>query len=295
VWQKLVDFERPIALIPSLAIHLDREANKSRSVNAQTDIKPILLQDQDPKFTLRRLLSEELKKRGEMIEPGQIIDFDLNFYDVQKPATVGVNDDFLVGSKLDNLLSCFIALNSLVNSEGKFSAALGLFDHEEVGSQSDIGAGGNMIQAFFDRLVPEAENRYRVFDRSLILSLDNAHGIHPNFPSKHEDNHGPLLNHGPVLKYDANQSYATSHESAAILKTIARQSGVELQSYVTRADMRCGSTIGPMTSAKTGVRTLDLGVPTFAMHSIRETAGAKDVVSMGAILDTYLETRSLSI
>jgi aspartyl aminopeptidase len=125
--------------------------------------------------------------------------------------------------------------------------------------------------------------------------VDNAHGIHPNFPHKHDEGHGPKLNAGPVIKYDANQGYATSSETAAQLKLLADAAGVPVQTYVTRADMRCGSTIGPMTSAKTGIRTVDLGVPTFGMHSIRETAGAQDLEYLNAILKRYLEVRVLSL
>ena len=127
----------------------------------------------------------------------------------------------------------------------------------------------------------------------MMLSVDNAHGIHPNYPRKHDDNHGPLLNKGPVLKVDANQGYATSSESAAVVRLIAQAAQVPIQSFVTRADMRCGSTIGPMTAALTGVRTADLGLPTFAMHSIRELAGAKDPDLMLALLQGFIAQASL--
>jgi aspartyl aminopeptidase len=291
----LVNFQRPVAVIPSLAIHLDRTANEGRALNAQEHMRPVLLQNPEPGLTFRSLLQRQLEKEGCRVSEAEILDFDLCFYDTQNAALVGMHEEFVTSARLDNLLSCFVGLQAFLDSEGDTSAVLALFDHEEVGSQSNIGAQGNMLTAFCERLLPTAESRMRMLHNSLLLSVDNAHGIHPNFPHKHDEGHGPKLNGGPVIKYDANQGYATSTETAALLRLWAEAAGVPVQSFVTRADMRCGSTIGPMTSAKTGIRTADLGVPTFAMHSIRETAGAKDLEYLYAILKRYLETRVLSL
>jgi len=291
----LIDFKRPIAIIPSLAIHLDRTANEGRALNAQEQMRPILLQNPGVGTTFKSLLQKQLAQEGCQIGEDAILDFDLCFYNTQKAALVGVQQEFVASARLDNLLSCYAGLQALLHSQGEASAVLTLFDHEEVGSQSDIGAQGNLLTAFCERLMPAGESRLRMLHKSLLLSVDNAHGIHPNFPHKHDEGHGPKLNAGPVIKYDANQGYATSSETAAQLKLLADAAGVPVQVYVTRADLRCGSTIGPMTSAKTGIRTVDLGVPTFAMHSIRETAGARDLEYLHAILKRYLETRSLSL
>lgn len=291
----LIDFERPVAIIPSLAIHLDREANKGRTVNPQEHMRPILLQAEEGDATLRGLLSREFSRSGLGIEEADILEYDLSFYDTQGASLVGVNQDFLASARLDNLLSCFAGLQAITAAGGEHSAVVALFDHEEVGSQSDIGANGNMLLAFIERLAPSVEQRYQLLANSMLMSVDNAHGIHPNYPQKHDENHGPKLNSGPVIKVDANQSYATSSATASLVRLLADQAQVPVQSYVTRADMRCGSTIGPMSSAKAGIPTIDLGVPTFAMHSIRELAGAKDLDYLGAILACYLKTRNLSL
>jgi aspartyl aminopeptidase len=291
----LINFQKPIAIIPSLAIHLDRTANEGRALNAQEQMRPMLLQNPESGFSFKSLLQKQLAQEGCQVGEDEILDFDLCFYDTQKAALVGVHEEFVASARLDNLLSCFAGLQALLQSQGEASAVLALFDHEEVGSQSNIGAQGNLLAAFSERLMPETQNRLRMLHKSLLLSVDNAHGIHPNFPHKHDEGHGPKLNAGPVIKYDANQGYATSTETSAQLKLLADAAGVPVQVYVTRADMRCGSTIGPMTSAKIGIRTVDLGVPTFAMHSIRETAGAKDLEYLHAILKRYLETRDLSL
>lgn len=291
----LINFNKPVAIIPSLAIHLDRTVNEGRALNAQEQMRPLLLQNPEADFSFKTLLQQQLSRAGVVAQEEDILDFDLSFYDTQEPALVGVQAEFVTSARLDNLLSCFVGLQALLQGQGETSAVLALFDHEEVGSQSNIGAQSNLLTAFCERLVPAAEARLRMLHQSLLLSVDNAHGIHPNFPNKHDEGHGPKLNAGPVIKYDANQGYATSTETAAQLKLLADAAGVPVQVYVTRADMRCGSTIGPMTSAKTGIRTVDLGVPTFAMHSIRETAGAKDLEYLHAILKRYLETRDLSL
>jgi aspartyl aminopeptidase len=291
----LVDFERPIATIPSLAIHLDRNANDGRALNAQEQMRPILLQNPEPGLTFKTLLAQEMERDGQKgIKADHILDFDLCFYDTQKAAQIGLGNEFLASARLDNLLSCFVGLNGFLSSEGDQSAVLALFDHEEVGSQSHIGAQGNLLTAFIERLMPQPESRFRMLHQSLLLSVDNAHGIHPSFPHKHDESHGPKLNAGPVIKYDANQGYATSPETAALIKLLADQGGVPYQAYVTRADMRCGSTIGPMTSARAGIRTVDIGLPTFAMHSIRELAGTRDMEYMNDIIGRYFEMRNLS-
>ena len=290
----LVNFERPVAIIPSLAIHLDRTANEGRALNAQEQMRPVLLQNPEPGLTFKALLARELTNNGNTLSENDILDFDLSFYDTHKAAVIGLGEEFLASARLDNLLSCFVGLNAFLSAEGDQSAVLALFDHEEVGSQSHIGAQGNLLTGLIERLVPQAEARFRMLHNSLMMSIDNAHGIHPSFPHKHDEGHGPRLNAGPVIKYDANQGYATSTETAALVKMLAERCGAPYQAFVTRADMRCGSTIGPMTSAKAGIRTVDVGLPTFAMHSIRELAGTKDLDYLDDIIESYFELRDFS-
>lgn len=292
---RLIDFKRPIATIPSLAIHLDREANSKRSVNPQTDIPPVLGLCTDNATTdFSEILKAEANQESELPAVDRVLDYDLSFYDTQAPQFVGLNSEFLASARLDNLLSCFIGLQSLLDASGNQSCLLICNDHEEVGSRSACGAQGPMLADFLMRLLPDNEARIRCIQQSMMVSADNAHGIHPNFPTKHDANHGPLLNGGPVIKINANQSYATNSETSALFRWHAEQVEVPLQSFVVRTDMGCGSTIGPITAAEIGVKTLDIGVPTFGMHSIRETAGVDDAWSLYKVLAHFF-TQSCNI
>jgi aspartyl aminopeptidase len=276
VTSRLLDFKRPLAVIPSLAIHLNREANQKNAINAQTDLPPILMQVGDAsKPDFRQLLGEALIADG-VQDLGTVLDYELSFYDTQKPALVGFKEEFIASARLDNLLSCYIGLQAILEADGSQSVLLVCNDHEEVGSRSACGAQGPMLEDFLTRLLPDSESRLRCIAQSLMISADNAHGIHPNYSDRHDSNHGPILNQGAVIKVNANQSYATNSETSSVFRHWCEQAGVPVQSFVVRTDMACGSTIGPITAAGVGVRTLDVGVPTFAMHSIRELAGVED-------------------
>lgn len=289
VQSTLINFERPIAVIPSLAIHLDREANNSRSVNPQTDIPPILLQLNDDITTkpdFRQLLAEHLLSQG-VSDIDRVLDYELSFFDTQSAAIVGFNNDFIASARLDNLLSCFVGLQSLLGADGKQSCLLICNDHEEVGSRSACGAQGPMLKDFLSRVLTDTGERLRCLSQSLMVSADNAHGIHPNYSSKHDGNHGPILNRGPVIKINSNQSYASNSETSALFRHWCDRLEVPVQAFVCRTDMGCGSTIGPISSAEIGVKTVDVGVPTFAMHSIRELAGVKDAFDLYRVANTF--------
>lgn len=288
----LIDFDRAIATVPSLAIHLDREANNSRSINPQKDIPPILMQvasDASPDF--RELLKEQVLVEHPQLDIAAVLDFELSFYDVQAPALIGMNSDFLASARLDNLLSCYLEMQALITADRKYSSVMICNDHEEVGSTSACGAQGPMLKDFLQRLMPDSELRARVIDRSFMISVDNAHGIHPNFSDKHDGHHGPELNKGPVIKMNANQRYATNSESSALFRHLCDLESVPVQAFVMRTDMACGSTIGPITASGVGVETLDVGVPTFAMHSTRELAGARDPHFLYRVLSRFFNTR----
>jgi len=289
----LVDFERPVAVIPSLAIHLDRQANESRAINAQTYLPPLLLQLTDKKeFDFRELLLDFMVRSLALDHAVKVLDYELCLYDVQPPALVGLNQEFITAARLDNLLSCYVGLQSLLASEADNFSLLVCSDHEEVGSVSAAGASGPFLEAVLERIGenlagPGQENKRRLLDNSILLSVDNAHGIHPNFADKHDDKHGPLLNRGPVIKINANQRYASNSETSAFFRRLCEQVDVPVQAFVVRNDMACGSTIGPIVAGELGVRTLDLGVPTFAMHSIRETAGSRDAAYLATALTAF--------
>lgn len=284
----LIDFKKPIAIIPSLAIHLDREANVTRTINAQTYLPPILGQTTE-KPDFRELLKQQvLPSTGTLIE--QVLDYELAFYDHQKASLVGLEEEFIVSARLDNLLSCFIGLQALLAAEPSVAQVLICNDHEEVGSASACGAQGPMLTQWLDRVLPKGSNRYAILANSLFISADNAHGIHPNFTDRHDDNHGPRLNQGPVIKINANQRYASNSETSAQFRDLANRVEVKVQSFVVRSDQGCGSTIGPIVATETGIPTVDVGVPQFAMHSIRETAGVEDAFSLAKVLEQHYQS-----
>ena len=284
----LVDFKEPVAVIPSLAIHLDREANENHSVNAQTCLPPVLGR-QGEDFDLKTLLRQRLEADAGA-EVGQVLDHELVLYDTQRPALVGLGREFIASARLDNLLSCFVGLRALLEARGDAGALLVCNDHEEVGSTTAAGARGPMLTQMLERLLPAPEDRNRALSRSMLISVDNAHGLHPNFADRHDGNHGPLLNGGPVIKVNANQRYATNSETAAAFRRLAAEEGVRVQTFVVRSDMACGSTIGPLAAAETGIRTVDVGVPQWAMHSVRELAGAVDAFNLSRVLRRFFDT-----
>lgn len=281
----LIDFRKAIAVVPSLAIHLDREVNKGRKINPQVELPPLLANvNTSDAQDFNKILKTQLKNQYPDIEIDVILDFELSFYDTQKPAITGLNDDFISSARLDNLASCYIGLQALLNGGDEYSSLLICSDHEEVGSQSSSGAQGPFLKDLLIRLLPDTEDRMRCLENSLLISADNAHGIHPNYMDKHDGNHGPLINKGPVIKINANQRYATNSETSALFQSLCKKADVSVQSFVTRADMACGSTIGPITSSVIGVATIDVGIPTFAMHSIRELAGYADAFDLYQVL-----------
>lgn len=284
----LVDFRRPLAVIPSLAIHLDREANQNRSVNPQTDILPVLaIVDDQNRPDFRELLGQRLREEYPDLEVGRILDYELSFYDSQPAALVGLGGEFIASARLDNLLSCFTGLDALLQADGTQSCLLVCNDHEEVGSLSTAGAQGPLLLSTLRRIAGGEEQLASLVQASMMISADNAHGLHPNYADRHDDNHGPKLNAGPVIKVNANQRYATNAETAGFFRLLAEREQVPLQSFVVRTDMACGSTIGPITAGGTGIRTLDIGVPTFAMHSIRELAGSEDAANLARVLRRF--------
>ena len=289
----LVDFARPVAVVPSLAIHLDKGVNDNRKVNPQTQM-PLVLglagnsdDGSDKDFSTQ--LAQQLAEQG-VGDVEQVLAFEISCYDCQPPATVGLAGDFIASARLDNLLSCYVGMQALLAADGEVSSLLVCNDHEEVGSNSAAGAAGPFLQSVLQRIGADSQ---QIIARSMMISADNAHGIHPNYADKHDECHGPLLNAGPVIKVNANQRYATNSETSAVFRDICSQQAVPVQTFVVRSDMGCGSTIGPITATELGVPTLDIGVPTFAMHSIRELAGSQDIAYLHQALQAFCDVDQL--
>jgi len=311
---KLVKIDRPILRIPTLAIHLDRSANESFKFNQETEFMPILglieselnspADDEKAKVVssiqgnhhpaLLALLSTELS-----LPPEDIHDFDLSLYDTQPATLGGVNNEFIFSSRMDNLVSSFCAVEAMAESataqyfstfEGNVNC-IALFNHEEIGSVSTSGAESSLIPSLLNRLSPTPASLAQSISRSFLISSDMAHALHPNYISKHEENHKPIINGGIAIKTNAKQRYATDSISAFIVKQLVELKGGKVQEFVARNDMPCGSTVGPMLS-KIGIRTVDVGNAMLSMHSIRETAGSQDVQSAIDLFSSFFEAFS---
>jgi aspartyl aminopeptidase len=243
--------------------------------------------------SFRQLLLDQIQHEHPNIPVAEVLDYEISCYDVQPPAVIGLNDDFIAASRLDNLLSCYAACRSIIDTSGDTSAVMVCNDHEEVGSLSASGAQGPFLRSTLERLCGNRETMDRAMDLSVLLSVDNAHAVHPNYEDKHDPQHRPCLNGGPVIKYNANQRYATNSESAALFRNLCQTLEIPVQQIAMRSDMACGSTIGPITAAELGVATVDIGSPQLAMHSVRELTGRTDPALLYRALRGFLDQTSL--
>ena len=280
----LVDVEKSIAIIPSLAIHLDDKANKERTVNKQTDISPVMTTNDD--FDFDDFIKWQLSKL-DILDVKELYANELSFYTSQKAAFVGLHDDFIASARLDNLLSCYVGMLSICSVPASKPMLFIASDHEEVGSESTSGAGGSFLENTLRRMFGDYDEYMQMIRSSMLISADNAHAIHPNYPNKHESNHAPKINAGVVIKVNANQRYASSSSTISRFMNVASMLDEKVQHYVVRSDMGCGSTIGPITATRLGIETIDVGLPTWGMHSIRETAGSEDAHSLYKILVAF--------
>jgi aspartyl aminopeptidase len=293
---ELVDLQRAVCRVPNLAIHLNREVNTvGLQLNAQTQLVPVLgLEANAGGFA--ELLAEGLRgtpSNGARVE--DVLGFDLCLYDTQRAAFAGAQSEFLLSSRLDNLSSCHAALSALLGAspDSEATRVVALYDHEEVGSQSASGARSLFMSDLLERLArscspKDASALPRAISRSLLVSADMAHAVHPNYPDKHDKQHRPMLGAGPVIKVNVNQSYATDGPAAAAFSAACRAADVLPQHFSSRNDSPCGSTIGPISAARLGVRAVDVGNPMLSMHSCREMAAVSDVAPMIRVLTRLL-------
>ena len=288
----LVDFRRPLLRIPNLAIHLNRTVNTDGlKLNAQDHLVPVLGLERSGAVDLKAMLVEDLARGGTRVAAGDILGFDLCLYDLQPSIRSGAAGEFLHAPRLDNLASSHAGLSALLAQSGPGEATRGvvLYDHEECGSRSAQGAASPFLRDLLERItLAHSDGRrdsfHRAIRHSFLVSADMAHAVHPNYASMHEPKHQPLLGAGPVIKSNVNQSYATDGESWAWFALHCREAGVTPQNFVTRTDLGCGSTIGPISAGELGIRTVDVGNPMLSMHSIRELAAAADVAAMISVL-----------
>ena len=282
----LVRVDDPVLRVPQLAIHLaeDRTVVKldpQRHLNAVWGLGR----------TSRSFLGDIAQRAG--VDPADVLSADLMAHDLTPAAVWGAGGEFVSAPRLDNQGTCYAGLEALLAAQPRdHLPVLALFDHEEVGSTSDHGAASDLLLTTCERIVAMAggdrQDFLRLLTGSMVASGDMAHATHPNYPDRHEPGHPIALNGGPVLKVQPNLRYATDSRTAAVFELACRQAGVGLQRYEHRADLPCGSTIGPMTSARTGIPTVDVGAAQLAMHSARELMGAHDVAAYSAALCAFL-------
>jgi aspartyl aminopeptidase len=279
-------FSSPMALarIPQLAIHLDREINdKGLLLDKHHHMTPVW-------GSSPQSFSEWLKTETGVLH---IAAYDAHLFDISPASLLGADSSLLASGRLDNQASCWSAIEALCTSEGSdHTSILVLNDHEEVGSNSSTGAAGPILAAVVEAISTQhGLSRSQHFDRlslSWCLSADNAHAIHPNYSERHEPRHAPLINNGPAVKVNGNQRYATSARGLAHIRAIASSRDIPLQTFASRNNVPCGSTIGPITATQLGIEAIDIGIPQLSMHSAREMCGAADPVYLVHLMTEFL-------
>lgn len=276
---KLVNINRPILIIPNLAIHMNKDVNKGVELNRQKDTLPLLALVNDKLEKGNYLLNAVAKEID--VDIKEILDFDLFLYEFEKGKIIGLNNEFISSSRLDDLAMVHAGIKAITSVEAAEATNVMIaFDNEEVGSSTKQGADSEILSNILERIVfaldGNREGFFRAIARSFMISADLAHALHPNNEEKADPINRPLLNMGPVIKLAANQSYTTDSNSAAVYDQICENAGVSVQRFVNRSDSPGGSTIGPISSTHLAIRSVDIGTPVLAMHSVRELGGVKD-------------------
>lgn len=283
---RLVNLEKDAAMIPNVAIHMNRDMNKGVEYNPQTDMEPII-GGADAKGVYLRELAEQAG-----VGESEILGTDLFLYNREKCRRIGIDDAFLAGPRLDDLECAFAGMTALMKERPtEYINVCAVFDNEEVGSGTKQGADSTFLKDVLERICGKlgigAEEYRCMLADSFLISADNAHALHPNHPEKADAANRPVLNGGIVIKYHGSQRYATDAFSAAVMKDICNRAGVPYQAYANRSDIAGGSTLGNISTAQVSVNTVDIGLAQLAMHSSYETAGAEDVDHLIRALRTF--------
>ena len=280
-----------VCRIPQLAIHLDRDVNeKGLVLDKQQHLTPVWGTGSPRAGEFREWLAEQID-----VAPAEIGWWELCLFDRTPAAVLGADASLLAAGRLDNQLSCWAATDALAHAAAAEAhhQVIALFDHEEVGSESTTGAAGPLLEQVLERISlgrgVSRSAHLAALAGSSCLSADNAHAVHPNYPERHEPGHRPIVNQGPALKVNSNQRYATSARTAAAFQAACERAGVPWQVFVSRNNMPCGSTIGPITATRLGIETVDVGVPQLSMHSARELCGTEDPLSLANAAVAWLD------
>ena len=291
---QLVHFKDALLRLPNLAIHMNSKVNAEGLKFHKQNELPLLLSCANEQLPQQRFY--KLLESGTEINSQQILSWELNIYDTQKGSFWGENQEFYSNSQLDNLASCHAGLKAFLDDKVKqpeSTLICAFFDHEEIGSETYKGANGSFLSDTLTRIAlsfyQNQEDYQRALAMSFMISTDMAHAYQPNFPAAYEPNHKVMVNQGPVIKVNANQRYSSESVSEAMFMNWCQQEDVAYQQYAHRTDIPCGSTLGPMSAAKLGIRTVDVGNPMWAMHSIRESAGVYDHLNMIKVLRRFFE------
>ncbi|ACD52696.1 MULTISPECIES: M18 family aminopeptidase [Clostridium] len=276
---KLVDLNKPVLIIPSLAIHMNRTINEGYEYNKQKDTLPLLTMATDKLEKdgyLLKLIAESLNVKAK-----EIIDFDLFVYEYEKGCLFGMNEEFISAGRLDDLWMVYAGLVALLQSRSnKATKVLVALDNEEIGSLTSQGANSSLLENILERITlalgKDREDFKRSLSNSVMISADLAHALHPNYTEKHDPTSRPLVGKGPVIKIAASGSYSTDSYAAAIFKQVCKNADVPCQEFVNRSDVKGGTTIGPITASKLNIPVIDMGAPLLSMHSVRELASVKD-------------------
>ena len=276
---KLLNVDRDLLVIPSVAIHLNRSVNEKFSPNPAQDLIPLLGAGGE-RIEIQSLIAAELGVKSE-----DVISHDLFLYTRDDGRAVGASGELLLSPRLDDLECVYSSLEAFLDSkEQGMIPVLAVFDNEEVGSDTKQGAASTFLFDTLSRIYPERDEYLAALASSYMVSADNAHAKHPNHPELSDADNAPTVNGGVVVKFNANQKYTTDSISAAIFTEACRKAGVKHQTYYNRADMPGGSTLGSIANTKVSISTVDVGLPQLAMHSAVETAGAQDLTDMVAVL-----------
>jgi aspartyl aminopeptidase len=278
--------DKPILRFPSPAIHLNRDANKDGFLaNAEDQLLLVLGDSENDYCSLKNIIAESAG-----ITPEMLIDFSGQVFDLQKPSLGGINQNYFTASGIDNMGSCHAAVCAAVQAgTAESTAVVFLFDNEEIGSRTVNGASSPFMERVLERLSGSREDYFRACDRSMNVSADYAHAVHPGWASKHSKLSRPQMNKGPVIKMSAGGNYASSSRTSAYFIRCAGLAESPIQKFVSRADGKGGGTLGPIAAAGTGIPTVDVGNPMLSMHSIREMAGTKDHENMINCMRVHLE------
>ena len=281
--------EKPVMIIPNLAIHMSRSSNESKQLNPQKDLLPLC------GGNLTKDGFEEMIAKESGVEKEDILSYDLFLYNRMRGTTLGINEEFVAAPKLDDLECAYSSIEGMLNAKlsKDYVTVCAVFDNEEVGSGTKQGAGSTFFPEVLKRISylcgKNEEEYYMAVADSFMLSADNAHAVHPNYQDKTDPTNRPYINEGIVLKYNASQKYTTDANSAALVKYLCKKEKIKCQVFFNRSDMLGGSTLGNILTGQVSIKAADIGLPQLSMHSTYETAGCKDLDDMITLMESFYE------